>query len=625
MPSQEVEAVFRQEQDEGNIAFIFQGRQFRTAAAAQKARQVVVNQREQNTQPSGGQNTQPSGGQNFYGNNPSLGVVQAGDEKYSVLSGQKGDVASSGNTYKVGTGPNPNLSSGIYTPAEAKQSTLEETALPTKRDVPILKAAPITEKPDEFLTTTNKLLEGTRAATAKKVDTSGLTVAKPKEFDVKKAEATRVAGEERTAEAAQKEAPTFKVGDLDQSVSEKAIAEAQTDQLDQKALVRFQLEQLYSGFEGGNIPAWASGAARNASNIMARRGLGASSMAAAAIAQSIQETATPIAQADAQSYATIQLQNLNNRQQATLANAATYAAMDRANLDARTTAAVTNAQSFLAIDTANLTNRQQAAIFNAEAHNQFLLSDQAAENVMEQLNTKNQVEIDRFFSQLGVQIDEANKTRLAAIRQFNAEQETTVSIFNTKTSDQRERFNAEMIGQIEAANTQWRRTITTINNANQQSVNQFAASSQLTYDLTEYQQLWQKYRDDAARIFTTSENQLDRAANLAIAQLSSRDASKARKTGTRNALISAAGSILGGLAKSDIQLKTDINKIGEFSSGLNIYTWEWNDLAKNHGLAYGPTVGVLAQELQEYKPEYVTRGFDGFLQVDYDGLLKGEI
>ena len=565
-----------------------------------------------------------SKGQNFYGNNPALGQVMAGDEKYAVLSGQKGDAVSSGNTYKVGTGPNPNLSSGIYTPAEAKQSTLEETALPTKRDVPILKAAPITEKPDEFLTTTNKLLEGTRAATAKKVDTSGLTVAKPKEFDVKKAEATRVAGEERAAEAAQKEAPTFKVGDLDQSVSEKAIAEAQTDQLDQKALVRFQLEQLYSGFEGGNIPAWASGAARNASNIMARRGLGASSMAAAAIAQSIQETATPIAQADAQSYATIQLQNLNNRQQATLANAATYAAMDRANLDARTTAAVTNAQSFLAIDTANLTNRQQAAIFNAEAHNQFLLSDQAAENVMEQLNTKNQVEIDRFFSQLGVQIDEANSTRLAAIRQFNAEQETTVSIFNTKTSDQRERFNAEMIGQIEAANTQWRRTITTINNANQQSVNQFAASSQLTYDLTEYQQLWQKYRDDAARIFTTSENQLDRAANIAIAQLSSSDASAARKAGTRNALIGAAGALIGGWA-SDIQLKTDINKIGEFASGLNIYTWEWNDLAKNHGLAYGPTVGVLAQELQEYKPEYVTRGFDGFLQVDYDGLLKGEI
>ena len=519
---------------------VLQKGQFKTKAAAQAALDA--------SQPSGGgggQTTQPSRGKNFYGNDPSLGEIQAGDEKYILLDSPK-DAASSGGTYKVGTGPKPTLSAGTYLPDEAKQAELSQVALPTKSDVPILKAAPITEKPDEFLTTTNKLLEGTRAATAESVDPTGLSVAKPKEFDVKKAEATRVAGEERTAEAAQKDEPTFQIGDLDQSVSEKAIAEAQTDQLDQKALVRFQLEQLYSGFEGGNIPAWASGAARNASNIMARRGLGASSIAAAAIAQAIQETATPIAQADAQSYATIQLQNLNNRQQATLANAATYAAMDRANLDARTTAAITNAQSFLAIDTANLTNEQQTAIFNAEAHNQFLLSDQAAENVMEQLNTKNQVEIDRFFSQLGVQIDEANSTRLAAIRQFNAEQETTVSIFNTKTADQRERFNAEMRSQIEAANTQWRRTITTVNNANQQAVNQFAAQSQLTYDLTEYQQLWQKYRDDAARIFTSSENQKSRAANIAIAQLSSKDASNAGDAAVTAALIRGVGSIIGG-------------------------------------------------------------------------------
>jgi len=528
------------------------------------------------------------------------------------------------NEYGVGTDPYPNIARGSYSEQEAKQGQLAATGIPDAKAPPVLKAAPITEKPDEFLDTTNKLLTGTRAATSTKVDPSGLSVAKPKAFDVKQAEATRVAGEERTATAAEKDKPTYEVGDLDQTVSEKAIAEAQTEQLDQKALVRFQLEQLYSGFDGGNIPPWASGPARNASNIMATRGLGASSMAAAAIAQSIQEGAIPIAQADAQSHATIQLQNLNNRQQATLANAATYAAMDRANLDARTTAAVTNAQSFLAIDTANLSNEQQANIFNAEAHNQFLLSDQAADNVMEQLNTKNQVDIDRFFSQLGVQIDEANSTRLSAIRQFNAEQDTTVSIFNEKTADQRDRFNAEMESEIQAANTSWRRTITTVNNANQQNINQFAAQSQLTYDLTEYQQLWQKYRDDAARIFTTSENNFDRAASIAVATLSSKDSANARASSQKAALVSAAGSIIGGIFSSDIQLKTSINKVSEFDSGLGIYTWEWNELAKSHGLASGPTMGVLAQELQEYKPEYVERGFDGFLRVDYAGLLKGE-
>ena len=56
--------------------------------------------------------------------------------------------------------------------------------------------------------------------------------------------------------------------------------------------------------------------------------------------------------------------------------------MDLANLDARTTALVTNSKNFLAIDLANLTNEQQTEIFNAEARNQFLLSNQAAENAM---------------------------------------------------------------------------------------------------------------------------------------------------------------------------------------------------------------------------------------------------
>jgi len=107
-----------------------------------------------------------------------------------------------------------------------------------------------------------------------------------------------------------------------------------------------------------------------------------------------------------------------------------------------------------------------------------------------------------------------------------------------------------MQAQIEASNTQWRRQITTINNATENAVNQFAAQSTLTYDLTEYQQLWQQYRDDAARIFSTSENAKDRETNIAIAQLSSDDSRANRKAASRTSLISGvasiAGSILGG-------------------------------------------------------------------------------
>ena len=92
--------------------------------------------------------------------------------------------------------------------------------------------------------------------------------------------------------------------------------------------------------------------------MMQSRGLGASSMASAAMTQAIMEAGIPIAASDAKSYSQIQLTNLNNQQQATLQNAMTYA-MDKANLDARLRTAVNNAQSFLQIDLTNLSNEQK--------------------------------------------------------------------------------------------------------------------------------------------------------------------------------------------------------------------------------------------------------------------------
>ena len=81
--------------------------------------------------------------------------------------------------------------------------------------------------------------------------------------------------------------------------------------------------------------------------VMQQRGLGASTMAGAAFVQAVQESAIPIAAADAQKYATIQLQNLSNKQQTALQNAATYAAMDMRNADAKTKAAIQNSLKIL--------------------------------------------------------------------------------------------------------------------------------------------------------------------------------------------------------------------------------------------------------------------------------------
>ena len=72
-------------------------------------------------------------------------------------------------------------------------------------------------------------------------------------------------------------------------------------------------------------------------------------------------------------------------------------------------------------------------------------------------------------------------------------------------------------------------------------------------------------------------------------------------------------------AMSDIRLKTNIKHLGK-EHGHNVYSWEWNEDGKRIADPKQPTVGVMAQELQETHPHLVELGPDGFLRVDYSGL-----
>ena len=72
---------------------------------------------------------------------------------------------------------------------------------------------------------------------------------------------------------------------------------------------------------------------------------------------------------------------------------------------------------------------------------------------------------------------------------------------------------------------------------------------------------------------------------------------------------------------SDINLKDNITKIGQYASGLNMYTWTWNSKGKEVADPLQPTVGVMAQEAMLVFPEAVSKGADGFLRVNY-GAIK---
>jgi len=295
-----------------------------------------------------------------------------------------------------------------------------------------------------------------------------------------------------------------------------AIATAATAELDPRATTQYQLGQLMSSLESGKpMPAWAAPAVRKIGTVMQARGLGSSSMAAAAMTQALMESGVAIAQQDANKYATIQLQNLNNKQQTALANAATYAAMDKANLNARMQAAVTNAQALLSVDLKNLDNEQKSSTLTYNALVQGLFKDAAEENARRQFNAKNELQVEEFFAELGAQVDTANANRVAAMRQFNTSETNAMSQFNANLRDSRDKFNASMRFAVDQSNVVWRREINTINTAAINEANRINVQNQYNMTMTAMNNLWQEYRDDAAWNFQKSESALSRQHDLA--------------------------------------------------------------------------------------------------------------
>ena len=301
------------------------------------------------------------------------------------------------------------------------------------------------------------------------------------------------------------------------TVSDKAEATAAQGSVSEESTVKYQLGELFSSFEEGKpAPAWASPAIRKVNAIMQSRGMGGSSMASAAITQSIMESGIPIAKADADRYGQMEMANLNNEQQTVLQNALTYAAMDRANLDARTKVNINNAQAFLAMDLQNLNNEQKMKEIDYAGQMQALTSNQAAENSAEQFNAQSQNQIDEFFAELGAQIEAGNMNRKAAQEQFNASEENSIAQYNASLNDARERFNTEMATQIAQANAVWRREINTAETANENAANQMNAQNLLGVTQAAIDALWQRYRDEAGWALKIAEGQEQRAHEIGL-------------------------------------------------------------------------------------------------------------
>ena len=327
---------------------------------------------------------------------------------------------------------------------------------------------------------------------------------------------------------------------------------AQQGQMTSDATVQGQLaglqQQVTSAVaQGQNLPAWALGAQKLVEANMAKRGLGASSMYAEALAQGVMQSAVPIAAQDASSYKEMIFQNLNNRQQA----------------------AVTNAQSYLQMDMANLNNNQQANLQNLQVRQAQLFTDQAASNAASQFNATSQNQVDQFYKNLSSSLQTQNAQRSDAMTQFstsesnkiaaqnannatavsqaNAQTEASINQFNAQMTDQREKFNVQNQQVIDQSNANWRRQLNTSNTAAANAANQTNAQNLLGISNFAMSSLWQQWRDEASWTMEASQNAVDRAHNMAVAALERQTAFDLNDQNSRDNLFKLLGKFAAGL------------------------------------------------------------------------------
>ena len=266
----------------------------------------------------------------------------------------------------------------------------------------------------------------------------------------------------------------------------------------QQATVQGQLSGLMQDFEGGQTPSWAAGAMRRAQDVLAARGLGASTIAGQAIIQAAMESALPIAQADARTFAAFEDKNLSNRQQTAMlaaqqraqflqldfnqefqtrvANAARIAdvanrnftaeqqvalenarlaqTVDLQNLGARQAVVMAEIAQMSTLERANLNNRQAEAVQNAQAFLQMDMTNLSYEQQTAQINS--QARIQSLFSDTAATnaARQFNATSQNQTDQFFANLGASVSQFNATQSNSMAQYNAGQTNAIAQFNTQ---------------------------------------------------------------------------------------------------------------------------------------------------------------------------
>jgi hypothetical protein len=180
-------------------------------------------------------------------------------------------------------------------------------------------------------------------------------------------------------------------------------------ELTDDATVKGQLQTLLGEFENGNTPAWAAPIMRRAEQVMAARGLGASSMAAESIIQAAMEATLPIAQADAATRKEVLFSNAAATNAAKQFNAQSKQQNDQFFANLETTVSTFNADQKNAIEKFNAGEANAISKFNAQM-----------QDAREKFNVQNAIAIDQSNAVWRREINTANTAATNAANQLNA-------------------------------------------------------------------------------------------------------------------------------------------------------------------------------------------------------------
>jgi len=507
--------------------------------AAEEERQTMAKDRRSRIERTGAQAEQIAAGD--VGNIPTANVAQVGLEGTTVgaqtiqpTGGAEATTIAQPTTEQVSTvadidtvaAPTP-ITAGTMTAEQvttaptvtAAQTTVDDDALATTAGVariPTIQGADVTIQEGALTDRVVGVLSPEAMATA--AQASGTTLAR-----VSRAKKQlRTAGLDEDAITALGENPEALEDRLtDFTEAQRGVIEG----LPEEALVSNQIDSLLAGIQDGNIPTWASPAVAAVEQMLAQRGLEASSVGRDNLINAIIQSSIPIAQANAQAIQqsvaqektliaqeelanaqlrqqtalsnadkvfqlniaqfnadqqtalsnskflqTVSLTEASNDQQATIQNAVLMSQANLAEADSNTKLAIANAQTFLQTDLANLNATQQANILTAQQQQQTMLSNQAAANVAAQFNATSENQTNQYMASLAAQIEQYNVSQYNANLQFNAQAINAATARDAQRVADVNKANASIINQVAQFNEQMDFNREQWNSANAQAV-----------------------------------------------------------------------------------------------------------------------------------------------------------